>query len=197
MLIPAREWRKSKCTTSRYNFIGDGGKRLQLAARSIFLLNRSEKISNLSSHFFQTECDFLTLELNESKMTEKSTAALLDQRTKELAEASKEVETVRAKLLDIQTEMESLRDGAEKKQESLDEADKDKRELESQIFCLRQNLANLEEAQSQAVHEREMHRLKEEEMSERIRKMEQVLEEEVEQFESLLKAKDEEVSRFL
>lgn len=127
-------------------------------------------------------------------MTENSTAALLDQRTKELAEASKEVETVRAKLLDVQTEMERLRDGAEKKQESLDEADKDKREMESQIFCLRQNLANLEEAQRQAVHQREMHRRKEEEMSERIRKMEQVLEEEVEQFESLLKAKDEEVS---
>lgn len=127
-------------------------------------------------------------------MTERSTAALLDQRTKELAEASKEVETVRAKLLDVQTEMERVRDGAEKKQESLDEADKDKRELESQIFCLRQNLANLEEAQSQAVREREMHRRREEEMSERIRKMEQVLEEEVEQFESLLRAKDEEVS---
>lgn len=160
------------------------------------MLNRSEK-----SHFnlivfyvfLQTQCDFLTLELNESKMTEETTAALLDQRTKELAEASKEVETVRAKLLDIQTEMERLRDGAEKNQESLDEADKDKRELESQIFCLRQNLANLEEAQSQAVHDREMHRRKEEELSERIRKMEQVLEEEVEQFEGLLKAKDEEV----
>lgn len=142
----------------------------------------------------QTQCDFLTLELEESKTTEKSTAALLAQRTKELAVASKEVETVRAQLIGVQTEVERLCDGAEKKQESLDDAEKDKHELESQIFCLRQNLANLEEAQSHAVREREEHRRKEEEMGERIRKMEQVLEEEVEQFESLLKAKDEEVS---
>lgn len=123
-----------------------------------------------------------------------STAALLGERTKELAEASKEIEYVRAQLLGVQTEMERLRVEAEKRHDSLDEAEKEKRELESQIFCLKQNLTNLEEAQSHAVHEGAEHRRKEEEKDERIRKMEQFLEEELEQFESLLKAKDEEVS---
>lgn len=151
------------------------------------------------SYFFslQTRCDFLALELEESKTAEKSTAAKLGQRTTELAEASKDVEITRAQLLSVQTQVERLRDEVEKRQESLDKAEKEKNDLESQIVCLRQNLANLEEAQSQAVHEREEHSRKEEEMDERIRKMEQVLEEELEQFESLLKAKDMEVSSIM
>lgn len=167
-----------------------------VAGKNCILHNKAINLI-VFSFFCQTQCDFLILELNEWKMTEKNTAALLDERTKELADASKEVETVRSKLQDVQTEMERLCDGAEKQQESLEQADEDKRELESQVFCLRQNLANLEEAQSRALQEREMHKRKEEEMSERIRKMEQVLEEEVEQFESLLKAKDEEVSSLI
>lgn len=145
----------------------------------------------------QTQCDFLALELEESKTAEKSTATMLGQRTTELAKASKDVEMTRAQLLSVQTEVERLRDEVEKRQESLDKAEKEKNDLESQIVCLRHNLANLEEAQSQAVHEREEHRRKEEEMDERIRKMEQVLEEELEQFESLLKAKDMEVSSIM
>lgn len=87
-----------------------------------------------------------------------------------------------------------MREELEKSQGSLDSAEKEKNELESQIICLRQNLANLEEAQTQAAQEREEHTRKEEEMDDRIKKMEQVLEEELEQFENLLKAKDVEVS---
>lgn len=111
----------------------------------------------------------------------------------ELDETLKELETTRAVVLNVQTEVERLREELEKSQGSRESAEKEKCELESQIFCLRQNLANLEEAQAQAVQEREEHRRKEEEMDERIKKMEQVLEEELEQFENLLKAKDVEV----
>ncbi|XP_042356085.1 pericentrin isoform X2 [Plectropomus leopardus] len=142
----------------------------------------------------QAQCELLTLELEETKTTHKTTAALLDQRTMELDETLKELKTTRSQVLDVQTEVERLREELEKSQGSLDSAEKEKNELESQIFCLKQNLINLEEAQLQAVQEREEHRRKEEEMDDRIKKMEQVLEEELEQFENLLKAKDVELA---
>lgn len=90
--------------------------------------------------------------------------------------------------------MERLHEELEKSLFGLDSAVKEKNELESQLDCLRHNLANLEEAQTQAVQERDEHRRTKEEMEERIKKMEQVLEEELEQFENLLKAKDAEVN---
>ena len=79
--------------------------------------------------------------------------------------------------------MERLQNELDKSHSNLDRAEKEKHELESQILCLRQNLDKLEEAHAQAVQERE----------EQIQKMEQVLEEELEQFENLLKSKDVEV----
>lgn len=112
----------------------------------------------------------------------------------ELEETLKELETTRAQFLDVQAEVERLQEDLDKSFISLDSAEREKNDLESQIFCLRQNLANLEEAQGRSVHESEEHKRKEEEMEERIKNMEQVLEEELEQFENLLKAKDVEVS---
>lgn len=106
----------------------------------------------------------------------------------------KELETTRSQLLDVQSKVGRLQEELERSQASLDSTLKEKSELESQMICLRLNLANLEEAQTQAVQEREEHRRKEGEMDERVKKMEQVLEEELEQFENLLKAKDVEVS---
>ncbi|TNM95273.1 hypothetical protein fugu_016356 [Takifugu bimaculatus] len=53
--------------------------------------------SNVSqTQALQVRCECLQLELEESKMTCKSTAALLEERTKELNEALKELETTRA-----------------------------------------------------------------------------------------------------
>ncbi|XP_036981473.1 pericentrin isoform X2 [Acanthopagrus latus] len=125
--------------------------------------------------------------LQETQTTHQTMEALLGQRTMELEETLKELECVK-------TEMRTLCDTLEKNKDSLDSAEKEKIELETQVLCLRQNLANLEEAKAQAVQEREEHRRKEEEMDERIKQMEQVLEEELEQFENLLKAKDIELA---
>lgn len=121
----------------------------------------------------------------------KTTSDLLGRRTEELDKTLKELETTRAQVLNVETHVERLQKELEKSHGSLDIAEKAKKELESQLLCLRQNLANIEEAQ--AVQEREEHKRKEEEMEERIKKMEQVLEEELDQFENLLKAKDVEV----
>ncbi|XP_070776144.1 pericentrin [Enoplosus armatus] len=140
----------------------------------------------------QAHCELLMSELEETKTAHKNTAALLGQRTTELDETLKELETTRAQVLNVQTEVEQLQEELKKRQGCLDSAEREKSELESQILCLRQNLVNLEEAQSQAAQEREEHRRKEEEMDGQITKIEQVLEEELEQFENLLKAKDAE-----
>lgn len=106
-----------------------------------------------------------------------------------------ELETTRAQVLNVQAELDRLQNDLEKSRINLDCAEKEKEELESQVFCLKQNLANLEEAQAQVVQEKEEHKRKGEEMDERIKQMEQVLEEELEQFENLLKAKDVEVRK--
>ncbi|XP_047193520.1 pericentrin isoform X4 [Scophthalmus maximus] len=140
----------------------------------------------------QAHCDRLVSELEETKT--KLKAALLSQAKLELEETLKELETTRAQFLDVQAEVERLQEDLDKSFISLDSAEREKNDLESHIFCLRQNLANLEEAQGRSVHESEEHKRKEEEMEERIKNMEQVLEEELEQFENLLKAKDVELS---
>ncbi|XP_073339040.1 pericentrin isoform X2 [Pagrus major] len=135
----------------------------------------------------QAHSKLLSSMQKETQTTHQTTEALLSQRTMELEETLKELECVK-------TEMRRLCDALEKSKDSLDIAEKEKIELETQVVCLRQNLANLEEAQAQAVQEREEHMRKEEEMDERIKQMEQVLEEELDQFENLLKAKDIELA---
>ncbi|XP_070699119.1 pericentrin [Pempheris klunzingeri] len=142
----------------------------------------------------QAHCELLMSELEETKTTHRTAVALLDQRTMELDETLKKLETTRAQFLNGQTEVERLLGELQKSQGSRDSAEKQKNELDSQITCLRQNLENLEESQAQAAQEREEHRRKEEEMDEQIKQMEQVLEEELEQFENLLKAKDVELA---
>uniref|UniRef100_A0A3Q3W5J8 Pericentrin/AKAP-450 centrosomal targeting domain-containing protein n=1 Tax=Mola mola TaxID=94237 RepID=A0A3Q3W5J8_MOLML len=126
----------------------------------------------------------LYLNFKEMRTKHKTTAALLDQRSKELDDTLKELETTRAQILNE----------LEKSQRNLDSAETEKNELQSQIVCLKQNLANLEEVQTQVLQEREEHKRKENEMDERIKKMEQVLEEELEQFQDLLKAKEVELT---
>ncbi|KAM6968416.1 pericentrin [Tautogolabrus adspersus] len=138
----------------------------------------------------QAHCELLMSELEETKTTYRTTEALLDQRTMECDKTVKELETARAQVLKVRTEVEKLQEELKKSQSCLDSAEKEKSELKSQILCLIQNLTNLEEAEK----EREENGRKKEEMDEQIRKMEQVLEEELEQFENLLKNKDDELA---
>lgn len=163
-------------------------------SRDVFVLKGLKKLKEFPSlPFLKAQCELLMSELEEIKTTHKTTAALLGQRTIELDNTLKELKTTRVQVVNVQTEVERLQEELERSQGRLDTAETEKNELESQILCLRQNLANLEEAQVQAAQERDEHRRKEEEMDDRIKKMEQVLEEELEQFENLLKAKDVEV----
>ncbi|KAM9842917.1 pericentrin [Aulostomus maculatus] len=142
----------------------------------------------------QAHCDSLLSELEETKTRFKTTSALLDQRTTEMDTTLKELVTTQAQVQNVQSEVERLQNELEKNQSRLDLAEKLRGDLESEMLFLRQNLTNLEEAQAQTVQEREEHRKKQKEMDELIKRMEQVLEEELEQFEDLLKAKDVELA---
>ncbi|KAF7667502.1 hypothetical protein LDENG_00056390 [Lucifuga dentata] len=173
---------------------GEKEKQQELLVSSLQENHDGEPGKDDDSHLqtLQAHCDQLMSELEETTSRHKTTAALLAQRSLELEAALKDFDNTHAQVLSVQTEVERLRKELEKRQDSLDRAEKDKDELESQLLCLKQNLINLEEAQAQSVQEREKHRRKEEEMDGQIKKMEQVLEEELEQFENLLKAKDDE-----
>ncbi|XP_034015360.1 pericentrin isoform X1 [Thalassophryne amazonica] len=152
-------------------------------------LTDDNQLQELKDH-----CDRVMSELEETKARHKSAEDLLTQKSVELISTIKELETSHAKVLDVQMEVDRLLDKLEKSQSSLTRAEEEKHNLEFQILCLQQNLANLEESQARVIEEREEHRKKEEEMDGRIKKMEQVLEEELEQFEELLKAKDVELT---
>ncbi|XP_029350413.1 pericentrin isoform X2 [Echeneis naucrates] len=136
----------------------------------------------------QAHCDILMSQLEETK--QKLNAALL--RTIELDETLVELEATRTQVVNVQTESDQLQKELKQTYKGLHSVETEKIELESQILCLKQNVANLEEAQVQAAHEREKYKRKEDEMDEHIKKMEQVLEDELEHIENLLKAKDEE-----
>ncbi|XP_056248818.1 pericentrin isoform X1 [Seriola aureovittata] len=180
--LPSHQKQQELLVSSRQEM-----KQSEDSARQSPELSDDNQLQTLQAH-----CDHLMSELEETKT--KLKAALLSQSTIELAETLKELEATHAQVLIVQTEVERLQKELEKSHASLDSAEKERNELETQIFCLRQNLANLEEAQAQAVHEKEEHKRKEEEMDERIKITEQVLEEELEQFENLLKAKDVELA---
>ncbi|KAM9707457.1 pericentrin isoform 3-T3 [Menidia menidia] len=151
-------------------------------------------IDDIQSQTLQASCEHPTSEFEETKVDHKNTSNLLSQRTIELESVLKELEKARAQLLNAQTEVERLHRDLLKSSDSLDCAEKEKTELESQMSCLRQTLAHLEEAQAQSAQQREEDRRKEQQMDEQIRKLEQVLEEELEQFEHILKAKEVELA---
>ncbi|KAM3870972.1 pericentrin [Diretmus argenteus] len=142
----------------------------------------------------QANCDQVISELDETKTKHKTIAALLDQRTMQLDTALQELNTTRAQVETIQKEMERLEGTLEESQDRLDRTERERSDLESQLLCLKHNLTNLEEAQAQGLRERQEHRSKEEEMVGQIKRIEQVLEEELEQFEKLLKTKDDELA---
>ncbi|CAJ1074387.1 pericentrin isoform X4 [Xyrichtys novacula] len=118
----------------------------------------------------------------------------LSQMTTDRDKTHKKLESTHEQILEIESEVDRLQGELMQRQRSLERAEKARKELESQISCLRQDLANQEEAKTQAVQEREEQRRKKEEMEEQVRQMEQVLEEELEQFENLLKDKDDELA---
>ena len=96
-------------------------------------------------------------------------------------------------------QVEAAKDGLEKTERELEECRKNlgsteeqRSRLEHELVSLKHTLGPLEEAQVQAG---EAHRLKEEEMDRQLKKMEQILEEELEQFETLIQAKEDEVSK--
>ncbi|KAM3594613.1 uncharacterized protein V6R79_010896 [Siganus canaliculatus] len=162
---------------------------LELSLQEVEAAEQSPEAKQLQT--LQAHCDHLLLELEEIKTTHKTTATQLDQRTAELDEALKKIETACAQVLDVQSEVARLQEELEKSQCSLDGAEKEKHELEAQVICLRQNL---EEAQAQTVQEHDDYKRKEEDLKERLKNVEQVLEEELEQFENLLRAKDVELA---
>ncbi|XP_042078537.1 pericentrin isoform X4 [Haplochromis burtoni] len=142
----------------------------------------------------QANYEHLMSQLEETKTEHETASTLLSQRTTELDTVLKELQTTRVQILSVQTEVERLEKELQQSLDSLHCAEKEKHELESQISCLREKLTCSEEDRAQAVKERDEHSRREEEMDEQIKKMEQVLEEELEQFEKLLKAKDVELA---
>ncbi|XP_041827485.1 pericentrin isoform X2 [Melanotaenia boesemani] len=142
----------------------------------------------------QGHCSKLISELEETKIQHKTTITQLSQKTAEFETVLEELETTSVQFLHVKTEVERLQQELVKKCDSLDSAEREKNELESQISCLKQTLSCLEDAQTQSVKQREEDKRKEQQMDEQIKKMEQVLEEELEQFEHILKAKDAELA---
>ncbi|XP_077416104.1 pericentrin isoform X2 [Vanacampus margaritifer] len=133
----------------------------------------------------QANYNKLIFELEETQRRCQTTTDLLDERTLTMDRAVEELQSTRAKLLDVQTEVECLQVELEKKRSSLQSVEKRRRELEAEIV-------NLKEAQAVALQEKDRYWRKEEEMGEQMKKMEQVLREELEQFENLLQAKEAE-----
>ncbi|XP_061752105.1 pericentrin isoform X3 [Nerophis ophidion] len=131
--------------------------------------------------------DDLIMELEETKRKQQTTSTLLDKRTLEMDKALEDLQSTHAQLLTVQAEVESLQGELEKRQSSLQSAEKLRSDLEAKIICL-------EETRHLAVQEMEKHLRKEEEMGEQVKKIEQVLQEELKQFESTLQAKDVELA---
>ncbi|KAJ8003709.1 hypothetical protein DPEC_G00151130 [Dallia pectoralis] len=134
----------------------------------------------------QTHRDQLLALLEDSKARHKTTTALLGQKTLELDTALKEMGRV-------QKEVEAASQEAEERKSWMEKMEREKIEVESELLCLRQNMCNLEEAHAQGVREREEGRRREDEMNKTLRKMECLIEEELEEFQKQLRAKDEEV----
>ncbi|XP_062324892.1 pericentrin isoform X2 [Osmerus eperlanus] len=135
----------------------------------------------------QAHRDQVCAELEETKSRLKTSSALLGQKTMELDQALAEAEEVRR-------EAARLREEAGESAGRLEGAERARAELESQLLGLEQNLTGLEEAQSHGAQEKEEQRRRQEERDAQIRRMEELIEEELEEFQKQLDAKDEEVA---
>ncbi|XP_070402930.1 pericentrin isoform X4 [Nothobranchius furzeri] len=142
----------------------------------------------------QAHCQHLVSKLEETESEQETTSALLSQKLMELSELSRELETAHERVSAVQSEVEGLQQELLQSRNALEQAEKEKAKLESEMSTLRKSLVQLEDAQAQSVKQREEDKRKEQQMDEQIKKMEQVLEEELEQFENMLKAKDVELA---
>ncbi|CAN9502418.1 unnamed protein product [Ophioblennius macclurei] len=142
----------------------------------------------------QVHCEQLQSELEETKTEHKTTTNLLNKKTTELDTLLKELDATREQIENARVEVERLQEELRQSREKVECTEKEKNELESQISCLRQKLTSVEEDHARSLQEREEHRRKEEEMDKQIKQIEQVLEEELEQFENILKEKDVELA---
>ena len=138
--------------------------------------------------------DQVVSELVDTKARHETTAALLVQKTLELDSALKDLNATRLQVEAAKEELEKMEGELEESRRTLGSTEEQRSRLEDELVSLKHTLVPLEEAQVQAG---EAHRLKEEEMDRQLRKMEQILEEELEQFETLIQAKEEEVSKII
>lgn len=161
-----------------------------VSLRVIFFLYLAEirQISFFPSPYSKANYKELMSELEETKKRYQSTSVLLDEKTMAMGQTVEELQSTRAQLLGVQAELKSLQVELEKKCSSLQSAEKRRSELEAEIV-------KLEEARAPANQEKDKYWSKEEELSEQMMKMEQVLREELEHFENLLQAKDAGVRR--
>lgn len=159
----------------------------------VMIMTRSD---NLTAFFFfpsKARKDQVLSELVDTKARQDTTAALLVQKTLELDSALKDLEATRLQVEAAQKELAKMVGELEESQRNLGSAEEQRSQLEGELVGLKLTLSTLEDAQVRAGEEREVHRLKGEEMDGQLKKMEQILEEELEQFEALIQAKDDEV----
>ncbi|KAL1021956.1 hypothetical protein UPYG_G00020370 [Umbra pygmaea] len=128
----------------------------------------------------QTHRDQLLALLEDTKARHKTTTALLGQKTLEL-------DTVQKEMGRVQAEVEAVRQEAEMMRRRMEEKERERAEVESELLCVRQNLNNLEEVQAQGAKRRQ------EEVDTTLRNMEQLMEEELEEFQRQLLAKEDEL----
>ncbi|KAJ3613831.1 hypothetical protein NHX12_020077, partial [Muraenolepis orangiensis] len=142
----------------------------------------------------QVRKDLVISELVDTKARHDSTASLLVEKTLELDSALKDLNSTLLQVEAAQKELVKMGGELKDCRRNLGSAEEQRSQLEDGLALLKCTLSTLEEAQVRAVEEREVHRLKEEEMDGQLKKMEQVLEEELEQFETLIQVKDEELA---
>ncbi|CAL8285441.1 unnamed protein product [Lota lota] len=151
--------------------------------------------TNLTAFYFPSKAkDQVISELVDTKGRHETTAALLVQKTLELDSALKDLNATRLQVEAAQKELERMGGELEECLRNLGSTEEQRSQLEDELVSLKHTLGPLEEAQVQAGEAREAHRLKEEEMDRQLKKMEQILEEELEQFETLIQAKEDELA---
>lgn len=129
----------------------------------------------------QAHRDQLLAQLESQREKNQANMLLLEQKTLEADAKHKE--------------LHQLCTQVEERGEKLQALEKERTELESKLVCLKQNLTNLEEAQSQAVWERTSLERRIQALEEQVQSMENILESELEDFQSQLEAKDAELEK--
>ena len=136
----------------------------------------SRQLSALQAHR-----DQLLMQLESQREKTQTNSLLLGQKTLDVDSAHKELQQFSAKM--------------EERGEKLQALEKERADLESKLNCLKENLTNLEEAQSQMVLEKASQERRIQALEEQVNSMENVLESELEDFQTQLEAKDSELEK--